>query len=310
LELDELPWKHASISGWILDPDRKKMSKSKGNVVTPMDLLDKHGSDGVRYWSALARLGGDTAFDEGQMKIGRRLAIKVLNAAKFVLSMAGEGEITLDPAAVTEPLDRAMLAGLADVVDTATAAFENYDHTKALEATESFFWTFCDDYVELAKERAYGTGPAAGSAKTALAIALDVLLRLLAPFIPFATEEVWSWWRHESIHRQPWPTTDVLRLAAAGADPRTLTDAGNAVAALRKLKTEAKVPMKTPILSATLSVPADALPGVRAAAADIADAGKLQSPLTIQEASTSLDLESQGGITAPIFELGEVAQKG
>jgi len=321
LELGELPWQHAAISGWILDPDRKKMSKSKGNVVTPMDLLEKHSSDAVRYWAALARLGGDTAFDEGQMKIGRRLAIKVLNAAKFALAMTANGEISLDPALVTEPLDKAMLAGLADVVDAATNAFNNYDHTKALEATESFFWTFCDDYVELVKERAYGsravaaegqesgvadTAAKAISAQTALAIALDTLLRLLAPFIPFATEEVWSWWRGGSIHRQPWPATDLLRQAAANTDPRILSDAGNAVAVLRKLKTTAKVPMKTPILSATLSVPEAAIPGVQAAQSDIQDAGKVQSPLTIETAIGDLDFENQGGITAPTYQLGEL----
>jgi len=306
LELDELPWQHAAISGWILDPDRKKMSKSKGNVVTPMDLLEKHSSDAVRYWASLARLGGDTAFDEGQMKIGRRLAIKVLNAAKFTLSMAAGGSISLDPALVTAPLDKAMLAELANVVSTATNAFDSYDHTKALEATESFFWTFCDDYVELVKERAYGSGAAAVSAQTALAIALDTLLRLLAPFIPFATEEVWSWWREGSIHRQPWPTTEVLLAAAGGADPRILTDAGNAVAVLRKLKTNAKVPMKTPIVRAALAVPEAAIAGVLAAQSDIQDAGKVQQPLTVTSASGEIDYENQGGISAIDFQLGEL----
>jgi valyl-tRNA synthetase len=186
LEHGSLPWRNAAISGWILDPDRKKMSKSKGNVVTPMALLEEHGSDGVRYWAASARLGTDAAFEVGQMKIGRRLAIKVLNVSRFALSMGAA-----DPSAeVTEPLDRAVLAGLADVVDEATNAFDAYDHTRALQVTEAFFWTFCDDYVELVKDRAYGAQGEAGaaSARAALARAMDALLRLLAPFLPFATE--------------------------------------------------------------------------------------------------------------------------
>jgi valyl-tRNA synthetase len=189
-EHQQLPWSNAAISGWILDPDRKKMSKSKGNVVTPSDLLDEHGSDAVRYWAASARLGTDAAFDTGQMKIGRRLAIKILNAAKFALSF----EVPAGHTQVTEPVDQSMLLALADVVRDATIAFENYDHTKALELAEKFFWNFTDDYLELVKERAYGQGGAStatqASAALALRKALHVMLRLFAPFLPYATEEV------------------------------------------------------------------------------------------------------------------------
>jgi valyl-tRNA synthetase len=269
-EHGSLPWAHAAISGWILDPDRKKMSKSKGNVVTPMDLLVEHGSDAVRYWAASAKLGTDAAFEVGQMKIGRRLAIKVLNASKFALSF---GEADLDPALVTNPLDRAMLAGLAEVVDGATAALDAYDHTRALELTESFFWTFCDDYLELVKDRAYAADEA--SARTALALALDVLLRLFAPVLPFATEEVWSWWRPGSVHRTSWPTSDGLREAAAGADPGVVSAAGAALAALRKVKSEAKVSMRTPLVAVTLALPAALRPGVESALGDLRAAGRV-----------------------------------
>jgi len=280
LEHGILPWKHAALSGWILDPDHKKMSKSKGNVVTPLGLLEQHGSDAVRYWAASARLGADTAFEEGQMKIGRRLAIKVLNASKFALLFAGGAPIALDPAAVTVALDRAMLAGLADVVDRATTALADYDHTRALEVTETFFWTFCDDYLELVKDRAYGGNDAVvsaetGSARAALGLALDTLLRLFAPVLPFATEEVWSWWHDGSVHRAPWPTSERLRVAAGDADPSVLVVAGTALAALRKVKSEAKVSMRTEIARVELLVPEAALAGVRVAEPDIRAAGRV-----------------------------------
>src|SRR5690606_6842421 len=236
LEFDGLPWSDAAVSGWILDPDRKKMSKSKGNVVTPMGLLGEHGSDARRAWAAPARLGTDAAFEVGQMKIGRRLAIKVLNASKFALTMGGDTPAQLDVSAVTEPLDRSLLAALADVVEGATTAFERYDHTRALELTETFFWTFCDDYLELVKDRAYGSTEAGftptevTSARTTLAVTTDVVLRLLAPFLPFATEEVWSWWRSGSVHAAPWPSAAPLRQAVPDADPALLEVTGSALA--------------------------------------------------------------------------------
>jgi valyl-tRNA synthetase len=239
-EHDSVPWTGTAISGWILDPDRKKMSKSKGNVVTPMGLLVQHGSDAVRYWAAGGRLGTDTAFDEGQMKVGRRLAVKLLNASKFALAfpVAPDGP-------VTEPLDRALLAQLAGVVEQATAAFEKWDYARALEVTEAFFWPFCDDYIELVKGRAYGQGPAAESASRALRTALDVLLRLFAPVLPFATEEVWSWWREGSVHAQPWP--DTAFRPTGEVDAGALDRAARVLAEVRKAKSSAKTSQRTPV---------------------------------------------------------------
>jgi valyl-tRNA synthetase len=259
LEHDSLPWSDAAISGWILDPDRKKMSKSKGNVVTPMALLEEHGSDGVRYWAASGRPGTDTAFDPNQMRVGRRLAIKVLNASRFALASA-------EPqGAITAAVDRAMLRSLAALVTEATAAFEEYDYARALQRTEAFFWRFCDDYLELVKGRRYGEqGPTgAGSANRALVAALSALLRLLAPFLPFVTEEVWSWWRDGSIHHSPWPRPDELEslltetsVTIRDADQAAYDFATQVLFEVRKQRSEAKQPLKVPVTRVTIRAPA------------------------------------------------------
>ena len=270
-----LPWSDAALSGWILDPDRKKMSKSKGNVVVPNDLLDEHGSDAVRYWAASARLGTDAAFDVGQMKVGRRLAIKVLNAAKFVLSF----ETSSDAAEISEPIDRAMLSALSEVVEQAGKAFQSYDHTKALEITETFFWNFTDDYLELVKERAYGqetTPEAQASAVLALRIALHTQLRLLAPFIPFATEEAWSWWQEGSIHRSAWPQSAELEGFTRGQSATMLKTASEALMGIRKAKSDQQLSMKAEITSLTINAPEDKLQELKHIESDLCSVGKIE----------------------------------
>uniref|UniRef100_A0A942SYJ8 valine--tRNA ligase n=1 Tax=Neobacillus citreus TaxID=2833578 RepID=A0A942SYJ8_9BACI len=279
LEADVAPWNHASISGFIVDPDRKKMSKSKGNVVTPLSILEQHGADAVRYWAASSKLGTDAAFDPQnpkQIKVGRRLAIKVLNAAKFVYGF----ELPSGATSVTEPLDVDMLAELGSVIDQATAAFEGFDHARALEVTERFFWTFCDDYLELVKERAYGTATDAthetqASAVLALRAAIDALLRLLAPFLPFATEEVWAWTHETSVHRASWPTRAEL---PTQAEPAGLLGAvGQALIGIRGAKTAAKASQKTPVTRAVVAAPAETRALLERAAVDLAAVGRIEN---------------------------------
>jgi valyl-tRNA synthetase len=299
LEHGSLPWKNAAISGWVLDPDRKKMSKSKGNVVTPRGLLEEHGSDGVRYWAASGRPGTDTAFDTGQMKVGRRLAMKLLNASRFVLSRP-------EPRGpVTEPIDRGLLTSLARVVEAATADLEEYNYARALERTESFFWSFCDDYLELVKGRRYGDrGPAlAASANGALLTALSTLLRLFAPFLPFVTEEVWSWWQQGSVHRAAWPAREeVLAVCAGVEDGRGLEGlefASAVLGAIRKKKSEEQRPLKTGVARASVHAPASQLALLADVEQDLRASGIIDRLETSAAETLHVSVELAGAVQDP-----------
>ena len=268
-EFEGVPWRNASISGFILDPDRKKLGKSKGNAtVTPLHLLEEHGTDAVRYWAANGRPGVDTIFDEGQMKVGRKLATKLLNASKFALAF---GTPRAD-AIPTEPIDRAMAARLDVVIAEASKAFDAYDYASALERIEAFFWWFCVDYVELVKSRAYGTHGEAGatSALSALRLALGALHRLFAPFLPFVTDEVWSWWQAGSVHSQKWPTAN-----GTWGDDALLAPVSEVLALVRRAKTEAKASQKADIASLTVRAPAAVHAAIASAERDLCDAGSI-----------------------------------
>jgi valyl-tRNA synthetase len=274
-EHDSLPWKNAALSGWILDPDRKKMSKSKGNVVTPVDLFEKFGSDAVRYWAASARPGIDTAFSEDQMKVGKKLATKLLNATKFVLTFP-QPDVEAKP---THPVDLAMLARVGETVREATVAFDQYDYARALERTEAMFWWFCDDYVELVKGRVYNSqGPdASGSAISALRLALSALQRLLAPFMPFTTETVWRWWQSGSVHTTSWPTESEL---GPIGDSAILDPIGEILSQVRRAKTDAKTSQKTAVTEATISASESVLAAFELGRGDLSDAGSVRSWVT------------------------------
>jgi valyl-tRNA synthetase len=310
-ESSQLPWANVAISGWILDPDRKKMSKSKGNVVVPTDLLAAHGADAVRYWAAKGRPGTDTAFDTGQIKVGRRLAIKILNASRFVI---GLGPVPAQ-AAITEPVDRAMLADLGALVTDATSAFDHFDYASALQHTEDFFWKFCDDYVELVKERAYQGGPPGMSARAALRIALSTLLRLFAPFLPYVTEEVWSWYRTEeravsgfegkTIHRSRWPQAADLNgfgsHPARTDRPSVLSVAADVLGLIRKAKSEAEVSLRTEVAQVTVTDAPSRIAALQAALSDVRNAGHVtnliarESPDSQASASVEMLLQAPAG---------------
>ncbi|MGH9191835.1 MAG: valine--tRNA ligase, partial [Acidimicrobiales bacterium] len=295
-EHDGLPWANAAISGFVFDPDRKKLSKSAGNAPDdPTALIEAYGADAVRYWAAGGRPGMDLALDQGQMKIGRRLATKLLNASRFAL---GTGATTAGE--VTQPLDRSMLAALASLVTESTEAFDRFDYARALERTEAFFWSFCDDYLELVKNRAYGADGDVGqaSARTALGLAVKTQLQLFAPILPFVTEEVWSWWREGSIHRSRWPDADELR-AIAEADaadagdepmPEVLAVAAAVLGEIRRAKSEAKRSMRAPVASVTVTDTRDRLALLAPAEADVRSAGNVASLETIEGETFSVEV--------------------
>jgi len=275
LEFGTLPWSNAAISGWVLDPDRKKMSKSKGNVVTPMGLLEEHGADGVRYWAASGRPGTDTAFDTGQMKVGRRLSIKLLNASKFVLANPGTA------GRVTEVVDRGLLTMVGRLVRESTQDLDEYNYATVLQKSETLFWFFCDNYLELVKSRRYGDhgADAAGSANAALLTALSSLLRLFAPYLPFVTEEVWSWWQPGSVHAASWPTPAEAFDAAGGEDAdaaRTLELAAMVLGEIRKKKSEEQRPLKTAVARALVRLPEADRARLAPAEADLRASGLIQ----------------------------------
>jgi valyl-tRNA synthetase len=274
-----IPWRHVVVSGWVLDPDRKKMSKHIGNVVTPMPLIEQYTADGARYWAASARLGTDTTADEKVFRIGKRLATKIFNAGKFVLSQGGEAH------PIAAELDQAFAARLRELAARATAAFDAFDHARALQETESFFWThFTDTYLELVKLRARSEQDAEGrgSALSALRLGLDVLLRLFAPFLPYVTEEVWSWaFAAEkgvaSIHRASWPEDSDFAGIPAPARAGSFEAAAACFGAIHKAKAEAAVSAGREVESLVLAAHPASLEALAPVLSDVLSGARCRS---------------------------------
>lgn len=288
-----VPWHHVVISGWILDPDRKKMSKSVGNVVTPESYLDEYSVDAVRYWSGRARLGADTAFDETVFKIGKRLTTKIFNASRFVfmqLDRVLEGGEAPDVSHVTVPLDAALIVRIRSIIQGATAAFERFDYASALQAAEEGFWNFCDDYLELVKTRSYAEedSPERRSAVATLHYALTAFIRLFAPFMPVVTEEVWSWrlagdGRLASVHTAPWPTAGETAAVAAPEAGAVFEAAVEVLSKIRGAKSESQKSLKWPVSALTIRGTTEALQALAPALADVLRAGCVEGDATCIE---------------------------
>lgn len=299
LHENQIPWKHIAISGWILDPDRKKMSKSKGNVVTPETLVKENSSDAIRYWASRARLGVDTAFDPSLFKIGAKLVTKLFNASKFVISQfdrVGQDITSVKTADITAPLDQALLGKLGAVIEQATNAFENFDYAIALQLSEEAFWHFCDHYLELVKVRSYSEIDDAGrrSALATLSWSIETFLRLFAPFLPYVTEEIWSWSyakeRAGSVHKAPWPSLNEITSVAKEVSADAFDAAVEVISKIRGTKTESKRSLKWPVASLTVSGDAKHIQSLELVLTDVLHAGNVKSHQVAPGESSPPDL--------------------
>ena len=253
----------------------------------------------MRYWAALARPGVDTAFDEMQMKNGKRLATKLRNAARFARQFETDGLSTPD---VSVALDLSFRAYLGEVISDATAKLNGYDYAGALDGIERTFWSFCDFYIELAKGRAYdGTGAARDSARCSLIDAIDTFVRAFAPYIPFVTDEVWLQRHTTSVHRQAWPKLDT-----DGGDPALYVFAVEALRAIRSAKSAADVSVGTPVDVLALEVPHDATSAIATIIDDIrlaARAGHIDVLGDRPEWKASVPESNNGHQPAPAHEI-------
>ncbi|MBF0364412.1 MAG: valine--tRNA ligase [Oligoflexia bacterium] len=297
----KIPWENVAISGWILDPDRKKMSKSKGKVVTPESFIDNYSSDAVRYWAAKARLGVDTAFDENLFKIGQKVITKLFNAARFVLGIVKTANDThpltiedLSSKNISEPIDIAWPLLLNQTIEEATQYLTRFDYAGALQIIEERFWSFCDHYLELVKMRAYQyqegqsaeTKRAALSALASLDYTLKTFLKLFAPYFPFITDEIWSWTYHDrenvhSVHISSWPIPLELSKEHQGSlqvefAKQIIHLAVETIGAIRAAKTEQQKNMRWPVEKLTIACTSDRWRLIELVLPDVCNAGNVK----------------------------------
>ena len=311
LHQDTIPWKNLMISGWCLAADKTKMSKSKGNVVTPVALIEEKGTDAVRYWASTSRLGADTAFSEDLLKIGKKLVTKLWNASNFATlnlsKLQGQPSTAAEDhkkGIITEPLDLWILSRLHQCTKKATLEFNRFEYCDARVAIEDFFWNdLCDNYLELVKARSYGESQ--GSQQSALYTiyhCLEGLLRLFAPFVPHIAEELYShlfddrYASSGSIHaRGMWPKAEDFPYdAEMELSGMAAVDVLNII---RKAKSEANVSIKFPVtkveISAKGSAPAPAWKHLEPVLSDLKAAGSAGT--IIESASGDLPYLSEKG---------------
>jgi valyl-tRNA synthetase len=252
LHFNSIPWTDIALGTYVLDPKGKGMHKSKGNVVWTHELLDKYGVDVVRYWVGTAKWGDDLPFQEKDCVAGQRFLIKLWNASRFCFMHLADYD-GKKPKHL-ELVDRWLLSKLTTVIKTATEKFEEYDSSESKKAAEIFFWRdFCDNYLELVKDRIYNESRGKESkhaAQYTLYTALLAIIKILAPIMPHITEELYNAYfiKHEgtkSIHISEWPKADEKNI---DEEAEKIGDAAvEIVSAVRKYKSENNKSLKVEI---------------------------------------------------------------
>lgn len=293
LHHNEIPWKNVIISGWVLDPDRKKMSKSKGNVVVPNDLIEQYGADAVRYWSANARLGADTANDEQVFKVGKKLVVKIFNASKFVLNNFHKIDV-LDKSNIKNPLDKSLVFIFNNYLEKITESLNKYQFAEALNLTEDFFWNyFTDNYIELVKNRRLnGSSVDSLSASTTLILILENVLKLFAPFVPMITDEIWltMYPDKKSIHLQKWPQK--IDVDLNNISSHEFEVAKESIASIRKEKTSNEIGLGKEVEKITITVNKEKIEALNQVLGDVQDAARANN-LVINSSEEKNEIKSE-----------------